>query len=502
MKKLYIRWNTIDWTAIKSKVLKWQMEIYSASKKNDIKTVRKFQHKIFWSPESKLLSVRHVTQDRNDKKTKILDGVEFITLNQKLELAKSLVISNGMSPLRKMRNPKPDKLEKRHIRILRIKDYCLQTLFKLALEPEWEAKFEKSVYSSRPGRNCHDAVKAVRVSIQKRPKYVLDASIVRCFDQINHEYLLYKIGMKGKYRKQLRNWFQYGTVDIHMLSDTRAKPSQKGILSSLLTNIALHGMEEFCKKTIKDHIIQSMRQQVKFSRKKDRLGFVRYGEDFVIIHSDLKIITLLQRKLPEFLDKIGLKLSPAKTRIAHTLKTKEEVKEICPLLDNKPGFNFLGFHFRQYKIQHPAILSFKQNSLNFQVLVIPSKEKQRVHQQELHELILKQGKSLTQNSLITKLNQTICKWSNYFGKSDANRMKIFERMDYLLYLKLRQWAKRTYKKISKGKVAFRRKNPHKWIFATETTTLVRHTKYSKPLSRYIKTRKEPNPYDHNHIYLE
>jgi RNA-directed DNA polymerase len=110
--------------------------------------------------------------------------------------------------------PKPGTTEKRP---LGIPPRCLQALFKLALEPEWETKFEDNSYGFRPGKNCHDAFCAIRNSVIKKAKYVIDADISKCFDRINHEALLDKIGMKGAYRRQIKYWLKSGVFDFSPL---------------------------------------------------------------------------------------------------------------------------------------------------------------------------------------------------------------------------------------------------------------------------------------------
>jgi len=501
MKTLYIRWKEVDWAIVRSKIFKWQQEIYSASKKGDIKTVRKYQHRIMGSFEAKLLSVRRVTQDNKGKNTAGIDKVKSVPPELRLKLAQSLVIPGKASPLRRVWIPKPGKTEKRPLGIPTIRDRCLQALFKLALEPEWEARFEDNSYGFRPGRNCHDAVAAIRSFIQKRPKYVLDADIAKCFDRINHEKLLEKIGMCGKYRKQIKMWLESGVLDKEVYSDTELGTPQGGVISPLLANIALHGMEDFCKDLIKDiPIYGSTGILVKPIRRMESLGFVRYADDFVIMHPDLTVISLIQSKIPEFLGQIGLELSPTKTRVTHTLEINEATKEICPGLNGKPGFNFLGFFIRQHKTKHMSAHGPSKKVLGFRTLIIPSKEKRNAHQAKLHDLILKEGKGMSQDLLIKRLNPVIRGWANYFGKSDGNMMGLLGQMDYLLYLKVRHWAKRIYKTTGKGKVAFRRVGTNKWTFATDNSILLKHIDYSQPLSGYAKVKGGSSPFDHDQIY--
>lgn len=501
MKMLYTGWKEVDWASAKSKVFKWQMEIYSASKAGDIKTVRKYQHCVMESLDAKLLSIRRLTQDNKSKNAAGIDNVKSILPQKRLALAKSLVITGSCSPFRRLWMPQPGEPEKRPLRIPTMKDRCLQALFKLALEPEWEAKFENDSYGFRPGRNSHDAVSAIRAFIQKRPKYVLDAEIAKCFERIDHEKLLNKIGMTGKYRRQLKSWLKSGVLYNDVFLETNSGTPLVDIISPLLVNIALHGIEEFCKELIKDiPVYGSTGKLIKLSRRGETLGFVRFAHEFVIMHPDLMVISLIVSKLPEFLGQIGLELSPTKTRITHTLEITEKTKYICPGLDGGPGFNFQGFFIRQHKTKYLSAHSANKKVLGFRTLIIPSKEKRNAHQAKLHALILRRGKKMSQDVLIQKVNSIIGGWANYFGKSDANMMGLLGQMDYLLYLKLRHWAKRIYKTSGKGKVAFRRVGNNKWTFATEELVLLKHINYSQPLSKYVKVRKDASPFDHDQNY--
>lgn len=504
MKMLYIytSWEEVDWALAQTKTFEWQTRIYSASKSGDLKTVRKYQHRVIRSMDAKLLAVRRVTQDNQSKRMTGIDKVKFVPPTERIALAKSLVISGSASPLRRVSILKPRKTEKTSLGVPTIKDQCLQVLFKLALEPEWEAKFENNSYGFRPGRNCHDAIVAIRCFIQKRAKYVLNAEMVRCFKSINHEKLLNKIGMKGKYRKQLKSWLKFGVLDFDAFLDIKREIPQGGVIAPLLANIALHGIEDFCKELIKDiPVYGSTGKLIKPGRRGESLGFVRYADNFVIIHPDLTVILLLHKKVTEFLGQMGLELNTAKTRITHTLEVSETAKQICPGLIKGPGFNFLGFFIRQHKTKHLSARGSNKQLLGFRTLIIPSKEKRNAHQVELHNLILRRGKSMKQEVLIRKLRAVIRRWANYFGKSDANTMGLLGQMDYLLYLKLRKWAKRVYKTTSKGTAAFRRVDNNKWTFANHKEALTfKHIDYSQPLSGYVKVKGDASPFDNNQIY--
>jgi len=185
-------WNTIRWKTIQRNVFKLQKRIYQASDRGDVRTVHKLQRLLMDSRSAKSLAVRNVSQDNKGKKTAGVDGVKALTPAQRLNLAKTLSIGKKARPVRRIWIPKPGSTEQRPLGIPTIHDRALQTLVKLALEPEWEAKFEANSYGFRPGRSCHDAIEAIFNSIRIKPKYVLDADIAKCFDRINQQALLDK----------------------------------------------------------------------------------------------------------------------------------------------------------------------------------------------------------------------------------------------------------------------------------------------------------------------
>lgn len=112
------------------------------------------------------------------------------------------------------------------------------------MEPEWEAKFEKNSYGFRPGRRSHDAIEAIHSSINKSPKYVLDGDIRKCFDRINHDALLRKLDTFPMMHRQVEAWLKAKVVlQDEMIFPEKGTP-QGGVLSPLLANIALNGIED------------------------------------------------------------------------------------------------------------------------------------------------------------------------------------------------------------------------------------------------------------------
>ncbi|MCS6283615.1 MAG: reverse transcriptase N-terminal domain-containing protein, partial [Dolichospermum sp.] len=294
-------WNNIHWSSLQSKLFKWQQRIYLASKEGNIIRVRKLQHLLLGSEMARLIAVKKVTQDNKGKKTAGVDGVKSLTPNQRLILSQNLQIPQKASKLRRVWIAKPGKQEKRPLGIPTIKDRALQCLVKFALEPEWEAKFEPNSYGFRPGRNAHDAVKAIYDHIIKRSKYALDADIKKCFDSINHEALLIKIGVKGNLRKQIQYWLKAGVLDGGIVSNPTEGTPQGGVISPLLANIALHGMETHLKNCFQDIKCYTANDKpIKKNRIADSLAVIRYADDFVILHDDIKVILRCKEEVCKF----------------------------------------------------------------------------------------------------------------------------------------------------------------------------------------------------------
>ncbi len=237
--QLMVEWHSINWRKLERSVYKLQKRIYQASVRGDVKAFRRLQKTLMKSWSARALAVRRVTQDNQGKKTAGVDGVKSLTPKQRLELTGNLNLGTKVSPTRRVWIPKPGTEEKRPLGIPTMKDRALQALVKLALEPEWEARFEPNSYGFRAGRSCHDAIEAIFSAITLKPKYVLDADIAKCFDRIDQEALLRKLNTFPTIRRQVRAWLKAGVMDGKQLFPTSEGTPQGGVISPLLANIAL-----------------------------------------------------------------------------------------------------------------------------------------------------------------------------------------------------------------------------------------------------------------------
>ncbi|MBE9146838.1 group II intron reverse transcriptase/maturase [Planktothrix mougeotii] len=476
-------WNSINWAKVQRVVFKLQKRIYQASLSGQNAKARKLQKLLVKSYYAKLLAIRKVTQDNQGKKTAGVDGIKSITPNQRLELAKNLGKYQKAKPLRRKWIPKPNG-EKRPLGIPTINDRIRQALVKLVLEPQWEARFEGESYGFRPGRSAHDAMSRIFHSIKQSECYVLDADISKCFDQINHDYLLSKIDCPSIIKAQIRQWLKAGVMDNGIFEATEAGTPQGGVISPLLANIALDGMIRLITK----------HYPKKTNNNKNYATVIRYADDFVVISPQIEVIQQCKIDIEEWLKPIGLELKPSKTRICHTLKEIEVNDETV-----KPGFDFLGWNFRQYPVsKHHSSKNGAGKILGFKTLIKPSKKSIKAHADKVKEVI-KNHKTAPQYALIKHLNPVIRGWCNYHSKVCSK--KAFSSLDHITWLRLRAWTvsrcgKASYKKLTK----YFKKNGNKaWSFETdEGLRLLSHVE--TPITRHVTIRPEASPYDGNWTY--
>jgi RNA-directed DNA polymerase len=426
-KSMY-EWKTLPWNKIEWQVFKLQKRIYQASSKNDMKSVHRLQKLLLKSQYAKFLAVKKVAQVNKGKHTAGIDGVKSLTNNQKYKLAINLKLPEKSSPTRRIWIPKPgNKTEKRPLSIPTMRNRAEQALLKLALEPEWEAKFEANTYGFRPGRSTRDAIEAIFKSIVAKPKYVLDADIAKCFDRINHDGLLTKMQTFGVIRKATKAFLKSGFMDGDKLFPTAEGTPQGSIVSPLLANIALYGFQTFIRESFPAYYK---------GNHKWKPYIIMYADDFVILHHDLSVIERSKELASEWLSTLGLELKDSKTRISHTLNN----------LNDNCGFDFLGFQIRQFPVgkahsgkRHRPIC--KPKLLGFKTIISPSKEAQERHLLVLKEVISRL-KGTSQTILIAQLNPIIRGWCNYYSSSCAK--SIFSKMDHLTFKKLLRWTKRRH----------------------------------------------------------
>ena len=352
-----------------------------------------------------------------------------------------------------------------------------QALAKLAIEPEWEAKFEANSYGFRPGRSGHDAIEAIYLSIKSKSKFVMDADIKGCFDNINQEALVRKLATYPYMRSLIKGWLKAGVVDRGVFDETKAGTPKGGVISPLLANIALHGMEEACKNIKK--------------KGKEKPILIRYADDYVLFHSNRKILEESSEKVRAFLEDMGLWLNAKKTRTTHTLTPYE----------GNVGFEFLGFTIRQFPAgKYLTGTNAQGTPLGFKTIIRPSKEARKRHMKSIGATVRKYA-SAPQETVIAELNPKIRGWANYYRTVIAS--ETFSKCDNQLWAQLWRWSVRRHS--NKGRIWVKRKYWQKdgnknWAFNTpDGKYQIRKHKMTK-IQRHIKVQGTRSPYDGDFKY--
>jgi RNA-directed DNA polymerase len=481
-----VEWNKLNWKKIQKSVFKLQKRIYKASLSGNTKEVRKLQKTMTRSWNAKLLATRQVTQDNTGKRTAGIDGVKSVPPNERSHLAQKLNLKQRPLPARRIYIPKPGKDEKRPLSIPAMRDRALQALVKLALEPEWEAKFEPNSYGFRSGRSAHDAIATIYNSIKQKDKFVLDADISKCFDRIDHNYLINKLSTYPTLARLIKSWLKAGWIFRGFKEESIEGTPQGGVISPLLANVALHGMENRLKQYAESLKIKGLSK----SSKRDSLTFVRYADDFVVLHENQDVISRSKEVISDWLKEVGLELSEAKTRISHTLN---------PFGNNKPGFEFLGFNIRQYPMgTHQTGKNPHGIKLGFKTFIKPSTKKVIEHYKKIADII-SQHNAAPQKVLIMKLNPIIRGWANYY--SAVVSKEIYGKIDQLIWLRLKRWCQRRHRNKNATwslRKYFKTVGNRNWVFSEGDIALASHMETI--IIRHVKVKGTASPFNGDDTY--
>ncbi len=457
-------WWSIDWPQVEDEVRRLRQRIFTASQAGDLAKVRNLQKLMLRSRANALVSVRRVTEVNAGRKTAGVDGKVVVTAPGKAALADRVRRRAGSvaaQPVKRVYIPKANG-KQRPLGIPVIVDRVRQAQVVNALEPEWEARFEPKSYGFRPGRGCHDAIEAIfHVARGPNPsrRWVLDADLAAAFDRINHDLLLAQLGTFPA-REQVRQWLKAGVVEQGRFTPTEEGTPQGGVVSPVLLNVALHGMEQAA----------GVRYQLTGVHagelRRDSPVLIRYADDLVALCHSQAQAEQVKAQLAEWLAPGGLVFNEDKTRVVN--------------LDE--GFDFLGFTVRR---------------MSGKLLIKPSKAALRRHRRRLRDEI-RSLRGANVATVLRRLVPIVRGWANYYRAVVSSEM--FSALDRYLWRLTYKWAKHSHPKKSKSWIVnryfgrFNKSRLDRWVFGDRDSGayLVKHAWTRIVRHQMVKSSSSPD----------
>ena len=302
--------------------------------------------------------------------------------------------------VRRVYIPKPGSDKQRPLGIPALEDKLVQAGMTRILEQIYEQDFMESSYGFRPGRSCHDALRALSETVEDgRIEWIVEADIKGFFDSVDHAWLMtmleHRIGDKRMCR-MVKRFLKSGVFEEGKVYVGDEGVPQGGSISPILSNIFLHyALDLWFQKAFRKVCTGPAR-------------LIRYADDFVACFATQTDAERFRRELDVRLAKFGLEVEPTKTKVlafgphAAARATQEGT--------GKPEtFDFLGFtHY----------CSRTRNGKRFRMKRVTARKKFRVKLAAFKQWLKENRSRMTTRELWSKVCDKLRGHYGYYGVTD------------------------------------------------------------------------------------
>lgn len=344
-------WKTINWKVFTSKLSELQQELVKFYSIGNFQEVSRIQHIILTSRFTHALGIKKVLNNKGGK-TPGIDGIKWDTNKKRWDgvILCWHIMQNPRKyeslPLKRVYIEKANG-DKRPLSIPTIIDRCIQAIFLFAMDPIVECNSDTESFGFRKNRSTHDAILSLRGKLvhPDAAEYVLSCDIKGCFDNIAHNPLLKVIHKQRILNRTcdlevIEKWLKSKVLTETGMHDMLCGTPQGGVISPILSNIALNGLQESVKASIGRKRWRYKDAEGNIKEPNLKVHVIRYADDIIIVAPSEDLIReVILPRVKQFLNNIGLSLNMHKTFTTSIYD----------------GFEFLGFRFFKRKFDYSKV---------------------------------------------------------------------------------------------------------------------------------------------------